>query len=109
MFIPQLLAYPNPTDPLNGEAASLLLRNPAAYAARIRESVRLHASAPVVFEEEDDDNDTLPNFKAGRISGSGGSGTGSEFGSPSTASMSGSSTREEVRRTYGFLLPVDAV
>ena len=35
-FLPQLLAYPNPADPLNGEAASLLLRDPPAYAQRIK-------------------------------------------------------------------------
>ncbi|CAN0429966.1 unnamed protein product [Ectocarpus sp. 12 AP-2014] len=47
LFIPQLLSYPNPTDPLNGEAAALLMRDPKAYDNRIRECVRLHASDPV--------------------------------------------------------------
>ncbi|CAM9200856.1 unnamed protein product [Sphacelaria rigidula] len=47
LFIPQLLSYPNPTDPLNGEAAALLMRDPEAYANRIKECVRLHASDPV--------------------------------------------------------------
>lgn len=47
LFIPQLLSYPNPTDPLNGEAAALLMRDPDAYAKRIKECVRLHASDPV--------------------------------------------------------------
>ena len=36
VFLPQLLRYPNPTDPLNGEAAALLLRDPKAYDARVK-------------------------------------------------------------------------
>ena len=36
VFLPQLLRYPNPTDPLNGEAAALLMREPKAYENRVR-------------------------------------------------------------------------
>ncbi|KOS14801.1 ubiquitin-conjugating enzyme [Malassezia pachydermatis] len=42
-FLPQLLRYPNPTDPLNGEAASLLLRNPGEYERKVRQFVAAHA------------------------------------------------------------------
>lgn len=35
-FLPQLLRYPNPTDPLNGEAAALLMRDAEAYEKRVR-------------------------------------------------------------------------
>ena len=44
VFLPQLLLYPNPSDPLNGEAAALLMREPEAYASKVREYVRRYAS-----------------------------------------------------------------
>lgn len=40
VFLPQLLLYPNATDPLNGEAAALLLREPEQYQAKIRGASR---------------------------------------------------------------------
>lgn len=47
-FFPQLLAYPNPADPLNPEAASLQLKDPVAYATKVQEHVRQHASTAAV-------------------------------------------------------------
>jgi ubiquitin-conjugating enzyme E2 H len=44
VFLPQLLAYPNPMDPLNSEAASLLLRDKEAYAAKVKEYVQQFAT-----------------------------------------------------------------
>lgn len=36
VFLPQLLRYPNPTDPLNGEAAALLMRDSKTYEAKVK-------------------------------------------------------------------------
>jgi ubiquitin-protein ligase len=36
VFLPQLLRYPNPNDPLNGEAAALLMRHPKEYESRVK-------------------------------------------------------------------------
>ncbi|XP_042980042.1 ubiquitin-conjugating enzyme E2 5-like isoform X2 [Carya illinoinensis] len=37
VFLPQLLLYPNPSDPLNGEAAALMMRDRAAYEQRVKD------------------------------------------------------------------------
>ncbi len=44
VFLPQLLRYPNPTDPLNGEAAALLMREPKSYEAKVKDWVSRFAS-----------------------------------------------------------------
>lgn len=36
VFLPQLLRYPNPTDPLNGEAAALMMRDEKGYNAKVK-------------------------------------------------------------------------
>ena len=36
VFLPQLLRYPNPSDPLNGEAAALLMRDQGSYESKVR-------------------------------------------------------------------------
>lgn len=36
VFLPQLLLYPNASDPLNGEAAALLMRDKVLYEKRVK-------------------------------------------------------------------------
>ncbi|CAD7957792.1 unnamed protein product [Amoebophrya sp. A120] len=39
VFLPQLLTYPNPQDPLNSDAAALYLKDTKAYEAKVRSYV----------------------------------------------------------------------
>ncbi|XP_074263340.1 ubiquitin-conjugating enzyme E2-23 kDa-like [Silene latifolia] len=43
VFLPQLLLYPNPSDPLNGEAAALMNSDKAAYEKRVKEYCEKYA------------------------------------------------------------------
>ena len=79
VFLPQLMAYPNPSDPLNGDAAALLLRDPDAYNAKIAEHVKAYASGG-------------GGSGGGGCGGSGGSGGGSSSSSSSSSSNSSSSS-----------------
>ncbi|XP_065858312.1 ubiquitin-conjugating enzyme E2 4-like [Euphorbia lathyris] len=45
VFLPQLLLYPNPSDPLNGEAAALMMRDRVAYDQRVKEFCEKYAKA----------------------------------------------------------------
>jgi ubiquitin-conjugating enzyme E2 H len=38
IFLPQLLLYPNPTDPLNAEAAALHMKNADKFKERVSHS-----------------------------------------------------------------------
>uniref|UniRef100_A0ACD5TUM0 Uncharacterized protein n=2 Tax=Avena sativa TaxID=4498 RepID=A0ACD5TUM0_AVESA len=68
VFLPQLLLYPNPSDPLNGEAAALLMRDRPAYEIKVKEFCEKYAkpedagvapednSSDEELSEEDDDD-----------------------------------------------------
>jgi len=43
-FLPQLLTYPNPTDPLNGDAAAMYLHRPEEYKKKVAEYVQKYAT-----------------------------------------------------------------
>lgn len=43
VFLPQLQSYPNPSDPLNIEAANLLLKNEDLYKEKVKEYVKKYA------------------------------------------------------------------
>ena len=54
VFLPQLLLYPNPADPLNRQAAQLLMKDPTAYQSRVKEHVKQHASKDFHMGDEDE-------------------------------------------------------
>lgn len=61
-FLPQLLIYPNPSDPLNGEAATMYMHNKEAYIKRVKETVQKYATKEVLKKQSnfqvDDDEDS---------------------------------------------------
>uniref|UniRef100_A0A7S0VKB9 UBC core domain-containing protein n=1 Tax=Polytomella parva TaxID=51329 RepID=A0A7S0VKB9_9CHLO len=69
VFLPQLLLYPNPGDPLNREAAALLMQSPELYAKKIKDHIRMHALPENVMRANhgshnnnvDDDDDCADN------------------------------------------------
>ncbi len=42
-FIPQLLSYPNPNDPLNPEAASMMIKDRERYDKKVKDMVDKYA------------------------------------------------------------------
>ncbi|CAG5117921.1 unnamed protein product [Candidula unifasciata] len=51
-FLPQLLTYPNPIDPLNGDAAALYLHKPEEYKKRVKDYVQRYATEEALRESE---------------------------------------------------------
>ena len=77
-FLPQLLTYPNPTDPLNGEAASLYLHKPDDFKTKCAEYVRKYASEDALgtmvrtqnstdeYDEGNESDSTISEFYEGQ-------------------------------------------
>ncbi|KAG6056957.1 Ubiquitin-conjugating enzyme E2 8 [Claviceps aff. humidiphila group G2b] len=67
VFLPQLLRYPNPSDPLNGEAAAMLIREPKSYDAKVKDYVLKYATKDAADEagvesEVEEDMSSVASF-----------------------------------------------
>jgi hypothetical protein len=51
-FLPQLLTYPNPVDPLNGDAAALYLHKPEEYKIKVKDYVKKYATDEVLKDQD---------------------------------------------------------
>ena len=72
VFLPQLLLYPNPEDPLNDDAARMMQAEPKKYDEKVRELVRKHAAPENVTLDErgsrDGDVDPAPGTATATVS-----------------------------------------
>ncbi|XP_057482421.1 ubiquitin-conjugating enzyme E2-23 kDa-like isoform X1 [Actinidia eriantha] len=59
VFLPQLLLYPNPSDPLNGDAASLMMKDQKQYEQKVKEYCERFAKkeniSNILTEDSDDE------------------------------------------------------
>jgi ubiquitin-conjugating enzyme E2 H len=63
VFLPQLLLYPNPADPLNGEAAKLMQKDIKKYNDKIKEYVNKYANQKISLKDGkvNENKGTTPN------------------------------------------------
>ncbi|XP_022928134.1 ubiquitin-conjugating enzyme E2 5-like [Cucurbita moschata] len=70
VFLPQLLLYPNPSDPLNGDAASLMMKDRKQYDEKVKEYCEKYAkenTAEDDSEEEDEMSDNESSSSDGDV------------------------------------------
>ena len=56
-FLPQLLLYPNPSDPLNADSADLLLHHKKKYEEKVKKYVKLYAKDEGENKKEEDEKE----------------------------------------------------
>lgn len=53
IFLPQLLLYPNPKDPLNSDAAKLLMSDETSYKKKVQDYIKKFASESSLNDKDD--------------------------------------------------------
>lgn len=57
-FLPQLLVYPNPDDPLNNDAAFFYLHKPDEFKKRVTEYIKKYATERALRKKDNDDTES---------------------------------------------------
>ncbi|KAF3437067.1 hypothetical protein FNV43_RR19820 [Rhamnella rubrinervis] len=68
VFLPQLLLYPNPSDPLNGDAASLMMKDRKQYDQKVKEYCERYAKREHITNstpDEDSGEDHITDEESG--------------------------------------------
>jgi len=94
VFLPQLLLYPNASDPLNAAAATLALRDKAAYEAKVREYVTKFASKDFKLSNDDDDERVDARSRSNAAAAAAGGGGAGSSSSSSKARGAGAKTSD---------------
>nr|QNL10591.1 ubiquitin-conjugating enzyme H [Laodelphax striatellus] len=74
-FLPQLLTYPNPVDPLNGDAAAMYLHRPDEYKRKVAEYVNRYATEEIFRKQatqnasDDDSESSMSDFSENEAEG----------------------------------------
>uniref|UniRef100_A0A9I9DE50 Ubiquitin-conjugating enzyme E2 H n=1 Tax=Cucumis melo TaxID=3656 RepID=A0A9I9DE50_CUCME len=72
VFLPQLLLYPNPSDPLNGDAASLMMKDPKQYDEKVKEYCERYAKKDNNIKctgEDESEEDEISDNESGSSGG----------------------------------------
>lgn len=97
-FLPQLLTYPNPVDPLNGDAAALYLHKPEEYKAKVREYVKKYATEDALKAQEQQksyQNGATSSSSSGASSSSDAGSSGSLDGAKASSKNNGKTNNDE--------------
>ncbi|XP_043706881.1 ubiquitin-conjugating enzyme E2-23 kDa-like isoform X3 [Telopea speciosissima] len=70
VFLPQLLLYPNPSDPLNGDAASLMMKDQKQYEQKVKEYCEKYAKRENITNPQAEDSSDDDDISDGRSTSS---------------------------------------